>query len=112
MSKIFMAFFAGNDYGNTHSVLPPFYESFISELSARNHKLYVVPHDIFSDHNWSEVTLDIEKEILEFNPDLCIIFNNAFYDISRVVSCPILIYSADSVLYYANKNSIKNNPSR
>ena len=55
---------------------------------------------------------DLKANLANFNPDLCIIFNNAFFDISDAVNCPILVYSADSVLYFANKTSIKNNPSR
>lgn len=52
------------------------------------------------------------QNLKNFNPDLCILFNNACWDISDVVDCPILIYTSDSVLYFANKSRIKNNPSR
>lgn len=56
--------------------------------------------------------VDFAEEIKTFNPDLCILFNNALWDISDVVDCPLLIYASDSVMYFANKSRIKNNPSR
>lgn len=46
MSKIFVAFRAGKDYGVTRSVLPPFYEGFLTALQACGHELAVIPHNI------------------------------------------------------------------
>ncbi|MBQ7476821.1 MAG: hypothetical protein IJT06_05440, partial [Selenomonadaceae bacterium] len=111
MSKIFVAFRAGKDYGVTRSVLPPFYEGFLTALQACGHELAVIPHNI-SALEWGGAQHDIATRLTQFNPDLCILFNNAFFDISEIVSCPILVVSADSILYFSNKTSIKNNPSR
>ena len=55
MSKIFTAFFAGVDYGKPNSVLPPFYESFLSELQSRGHALAVIPHNLFGSREWGGV---------------------------------------------------------
>ncbi len=41
MAKILLAFFAGTDYGTKDSAIGPFYESFITALKARGHKLRI-----------------------------------------------------------------------
>ena len=55
MSKIFMAFFAGTDYGKTNSAIGPFYEAFISALNTRGHQLKVVAHPNFGAAEWGGV---------------------------------------------------------
>lgn len=112
MAKIFVAFFAGNDYGKTSSAIGPFYESFITSLNERGHKVAIIAHTHFGAIEWGGYDANLARELKNFNPDLCIIFNNAFWDIGDIVNCPILIYSSDSVLYFANQSCIKNNPAR
>lgn len=112
MAKILLAFFAGTDYGKKDSAIGPFYESFITALQARGHKLMVMAHPNFGAAEWGRYDASLAREIKNFNPDLCIIFNNSFWDISDLVNCPILIYASDSVLYFANQSRIKNNPAR
>lgn len=107
MAKIFMAFYTKQEF----SVPLPFYEAFIKELYKLGHQLKVIAH-----FNWGAIEWGgdaaFAQNLKNFNPDLCILFNNSFYDISDVVDCPILIYGVDSILYFSNKNCIKNNPSR
>lgn len=53
-----------------------------------------------------------KKEICGFAPDLCIIFNNSFYNLADVVDSPIVIYEVDSPRYFSNKADIKEKPDR
>lgn len=52
MAKIFMAFFAGGDYGKSSSILPPFYEAFLSSLNASGHQVVTLPHNYFGAIEW------------------------------------------------------------
>ena len=65
---------------------------------------------MFGDVDFGKPPENLIKQIDEFNPDLCILFNNSFYEIREIVDCPILIYYADSVIYTANKSAIKRYP--
>ncbi len=112
MAKIFLAFAVGGGDNLKNHVLPPFYEAFISSLKMRGHNVVYFPHALFGAHEWGEINETVKNELTKFNPDLCILFNNSFWDISDVVACPIVIYTSDSVLYFANKSRIKLNPSR
>lgn len=108
MAKIFVAFYTKVE----SPVILPFFEGFLRELESRGHQLVVSAHYNWDTHEWGGCNKDIADKIRELNPDLCIIFNNQFYDISDVVKCPILIYGVDSILFFHNKSCIKNNPSR
>lgn len=55
MAKIFVAFFAGNDYGKTSSAIGPFYESFITSLNERGHKVAIIAHTHFGAIEWGGV---------------------------------------------------------
>ena len=111
MSKIFIAFYTGiNDETNPYAI-PHFYESFLNKLKEYGNELYVVVSKNFGS-DWPHIPEKMTKAIQNFNPDLCILFNNCFYDISNIVECPIVIYEVDSPLYYSNKQLIKNNPNR
>ena len=49
------------------------------------------------------------KQIKKFNPDLFILFDNQFWDISDLFDVPIIIYDIDSPVAYANIDNLKNN---
>ena len=68
-------------------------------------------HNLFG-MNFSDIDENTAHAIKEWNPDICFIFNNNFYDISEVVSCPIIIYEVDSPRYFSNKENIRRNPDR
>lgn len=105
MSQILMAFYCGTD------TLPPFYEGIIKELGGRGHSLLVYPHKYFGLKRWDGAFPDdVKNEIQRFSPELCIFFNNAFFDVSSVVDCPILVYESDTVLYYSNMENVYRNP--
>ena len=91
--------------------VPAFYEGFIKGLQDAGNELLVYNHatsEFWSDNcdNY-EPPEDVKLEISIFNPNLVILFNNSFYDISKIVNCPIVIYEVDSPLYYSNKKSLK-----
>jgi len=47
--------------------------------------------------------------IQNFNPDLFILFDNQFWDISSLFDVPIIIYDIDSPVAYANIDRLNNN---
>ena len=102
-----MAFFRGND----EKKIPAFYESFIDGLDKYNNSLLVYAHGIFCG-NFGRPNEDICKEICDFNPDIAFLFNNAFFDISDIVKCPIVVYEVDTPLYYSNWNNMIANRNR
>ena len=108
--RILLAFFAGADENQTK--LPAFYETFIDELEKRGHQIFLAPHNIFDVGEWGAPPENIKHQIVQFDPELCIIFNNMFFDLSECVDCPILIWTVDSSIYCANYDAIRRNPSR
>ena len=101
MSKILIAFFnAIDDLANANG-MPCFYESFIQELSALGNSLLVYHHGNW-EGRWGKLPFGIKKEIETFQPDVALIFNNNFYDLSEDFDFPIVVYEVDSVLYYKN----------
>lgn len=109
MSKILIAMFAGTLNENGERVLPAFYEYVVSQLKKKN-DVFLFMHGMFGDIDFGKPPENLIKQIEEFNPDLCILFNNSFYEIRDIVDCPILIYYVDSVIYTANKSAIKRHP--
>lgn len=109
--NIFISFInAIKDPDNKYAV-PCFYESFLKKLQELSHNILVYSHYGFSKH-FRKIPEHLKEKIRNFSPDLVFLFNNAFYDISKIVECPIIIYEVDSPLYYSNKDAIKQNPSR
>ena len=111
MSKIFISFFnAVYDPANPQA-MPCFYESFIKELAERGNELLVMHHSLFG-HDFGPLPRKIQQEIDAFAPDVALIFNNAFYDLSEHFEFPIYIYEVDSVLHYSNKDVLKKKKDR
>ena len=113
MARICVAFRNGifYDQRSVGDDIPCFYECFIKELTESGNDVLVFNHSI-NYHDDFTVPLDIEKKIKDFDPQCCIVFNNDFYDLSKVVDCNIIIYEVDSILYYQNKKSIRNDKNR
>ncbi|ORU00564.1 hypothetical protein D081_1087 [Anaerovibrio sp. JC8] len=108
-----MAMFAGPDYGVTNTKIGPWYESFIRAFEAAGHQVAYTAHRQCNFVDWPDVIQeDVVVGLKEFNPDICIIFNFAFWDLSEIVDCPILIYASDSYLYWPNLSKIKAHPDR
>ena len=109
--NIFIAFFSAvYDPLNPYAI-PCFYETFIQKLEDLGNNICVYVSKSFG-AEFRKIPSQLLSDIKEFNPDLVILFNNAFYDISKEVECPILIYEVDSPLYYSNKEALKNNGDR
>lgn len=112
MARIMLAFFAGLEYQKTK--IPVFYDSTIKLLSERGHEVQYIAHRFWGDmFDWSaEIPADLKEQIQSYDPDLFIIWNNSFFDIRKLVKCPIVIFDADSIEHYANKQFIRETPER
>ena len=93
-------------YDGDNCAVPCFYESFVDGLKSFGNNVLVFVFDKFS-ADFGGVPENVKNSINEFNPDLCVFFNNTFYDISRMVECPIVVYKVDSPMYYCNKKALK-----
>ena len=112
MAKIFLTFFNGLKNENDKYAIPIFYESFINGLKDNGNEVFALIHKEWS-KSWNEnIPQDLLNRIKEFSPDLIIIFNNKFYDLSPYFDCPIIVYEVDSPLYYGNKDKLLANPNR
>lgn len=111
MSKIFLSFFNGIELCSPNHKIPSFYESFINGLKDFGNDVFA-----YYDNNWHkefrEISEELLKEIKVFNPDIIILFNNYFYDVSEYFECPIIIFEVDSPIYFWNKDKIASNPNR
>lgn len=109
---IFISLFSGiNDEGSVNGSIPCFYETVIKNLEKLGNNLLV---HVSKDWNrpYDKIPDKLLTQIKEFNPDLLILFNNTFYDVSREFDCPIVIYEVDSPIFYSNKNALKENIAR
>lgn len=93
-------------------VLPPFYEGFLKGLKELGNEVLCFVYKDWGKDFSTDIPNEIEKKIRSFNPDLCIFFNNNFWDVSKIFDCPILVYDVDSPNMYANLNKIQKNPNR
>ncbi|MDR1418592.1 MAG: hypothetical protein LBI80_05530 [Endomicrobium sp.] len=105
MAKIFLSFFNGiQNYGESNKI-PGFYESFIDGLKDFGNDVFGY-YDYVWHKEFKEIPEELLKEIKDFNPDIIIVFNNYFYDVSKCFECPIIIFEVDSPLYLYNKDKI------
>ncbi len=116
MARILIAFYNGKTTDPSDpDAVSVFYDAFIRGLSNGKNRIKVYPHAQFGVKDWGgpeNMPESILADIRDFDPELCIFFNNAFFDLTDVVECPIFVYSADSPLYYSNKDRIRKNPDR
>lgn len=111
MAKILVTFFNCMKDPENPNAMPLFYETFIKGLDKAGNEIAIFSHRMFG-LDFGEIDEETEKVIVDFAPDICFIFNNSFYDLSGIVSCPIVIYEVDSPRYFSNKECIKKNPDR
>lgn len=107
MCKILIAFYNGL---LNYNRIPPFYESFCNNVKMAGNDVYIAQHSRFG-VDFGQIPIEQKEEIIRFAPDLCIVFNNSFYDLS-FLNCKILILETDSPLYFSNQNTILKNPHR
>ena len=98
------------------NTMPPFYEAFIKGMKDNGNELLVYNCALgylWSDHiEIPDCPQKIKNEILSFNPDLVMLFNDSFYNIVDFVECPIVVYEVDSPMYYTHKKLIRKMPDR
>lgn len=76
MAKVFLSFYSAiQDKSNPYAVAC-FYESFINGLIKAGNDVLVHLHNYFLGDD-RQLTLELKKQIDEFNPDLAILFNNS-----------------------------------
>lgn len=109
--NIFISFVVPRNLATGELRIPLFYENFIRELKNRGYKIYAFVTDQDSNDYRGDVPSEI-KQIFSIDFSACILFNNSFWDISKIVECPIIIYDVDSPEYLFNKEAIKNNVDR
>lgn len=109
--NIFISFVVPRNLATGELRIPLFYENFIRELKNRGYKIYAFVTDQDSHNYRGDIPSEI-KQIFSREFCVCILFNNSFWDISKIVECPIVIYDVDSPEYLFNKEAIKNNVDR
>lgn len=109
--NIFISFVVPKNLATGELKIPLFYENFIRELKNRGFKIFAFVTDQDSNDYRGDIPSEI-KQIFSIEFSVCILFNNSFWDISKIVECPIVIYDVDSPEYLFNKESIKNNIDR
>ena len=114
MAKIFVALNNFCRIPGNYSAMPPFYESFVNGLKDAGNEVKCFQTKIVSGHKRceGEVPQELAEILRVFCPDLCIFFNNNFWDVSKLVECPIVIYDVDSPLEWQNKEAIEENLDR
>ena len=107
MANIVVAIY--NSLRNTKGMFP-YIETFLNELKKAGNNILCFEKNIAEIIIDSDLPEMYKKKIEEFNPDLFILFNNQFYDVSKYFDVPIIIYDIDSPNVYANIDLLKNNP--
>lgn len=111
MAKVFLSFFNALHDARFPEKMPCFYEAFIKGLQKSGNDVLYYMMTNFSPNDFGRVPASLREKIKKFSPDIIILFNNCFYDISNDFSCPIIVYSVDSPIYFSNKNSLKHKTS-
>lgn len=112
MAKIFVALYNFGRKKEDFNAFPPFYESFVYGLKEAGNDVLCFHQKTFTRSFDNPIPVEQARIIKNFNPELCILFCNKFWDISLIVDCPIVIYDTDSPLEYAGINNLKSNINR
>ncbi|MCR4726591.1 MAG: CDP-glycerol glycerophosphotransferase family protein [Clostridia bacterium] len=112
MARILISIRNGWRRPDDFNAMPPFYETFLKGLQNAGNEVFCFQHKEYSRNFSTPIPEDMKRMIRSFDPELCILFNNTFWDISDLVDCPILIYDVDSPIEYTHKDNLEANPSR
>ena len=93
-------------------VFPPFYDALINSLRENGNNVQVYINPVYKYSFQNDIPKNILNDLLSFKPDLFILFNNNFWDITKYFDCPIIIYDVDSPNAYANLELLKEKKSR
>jgi hypothetical protein len=100
--------------------LPCFYEGFVNALLREgNDVMLMITNDFFTDcwqHNQLSPLVRenlLIKDLMNFNPDLVITFNNSLYEkIPTLFQCPIAVWATDSPAIFSGKKQLRKNANR
>lgn len=87
----------------------PYVETFLNGLRDRGNNVLCFEKIAAELEISSELPLKYKEKIEQFKPDLFILFNNQFWDVSKYFDVPVVIYDIDSPNVYANVNLLKEN---
>lgn len=113
MAKIFVSLYNFCWKSDDLTAMPPFFEGFLKGLEKAGNE--VVCFQIRKPANRGvngKIPKKVKKKLMEFDPDLCVFFNNVFWDVTGFLDCPIVIYDVDSPTEFENKEKIQKNISR
>lgn len=113
MARIFTALYNFCKVQDDGTSMPPFFESFLEGLKQAGNEVLCFQTKKVTDRGFdTPIPTEFLTMLKQFDPELCIFFNNNFWDISRVVECPIVIYDVDSPIEYQLIDNLKENPQR
>jgi hypothetical protein len=111
MAKIFISFFDGIVDKNNPNAMSCHYESLLMELKKAGNDVLYFNHKVWN-KNFGKAPSNFIEKIKLFNPDFIISFDNRCFNLAKDFDCPIIIWEADSFLYFSNIEDIKKNPNR
>lgn len=113
MARVFVALYNFCRSPENYTAMPPFFQSFLEGLKAAGNEVRCFQTKKVTNRGFEqEIPADMREMLLDFNPELCILFNNSFWDISDLVDCPIVIYDVDSPLEWQLVEHLRENVDR
>lgn len=109
--KILISLFTPVTDSLNKNSIPAFYETIISKLVTEGNEVKVFISKRWN-MNYGSIPSSCLLQVIKFNPDVCILFNNTFFDISNVIDCPIIVYGVDTPEYFSNKGTLLKNIER
>lgn len=116
MAKVLISYFGLEEYRKSI-----FFESFIDALAEQGNEVLYLNTTGFLDKAWNgnndlKELIQVNElldEVRRFSPDLCITFNNSIPSIIvNMLDVPIIIWHADTFMYFNDKDKLKLNPGR
>lgn len=107
MAKILIGLYNGLYEKDKPEILPCWYDGFINGLRKRCNDVFLWQTNRFGA---AETSFDeIEKEeIIKFDPDICLSFNNILPSVKDFLFCQTVIVIVDSIRYLSNLNILEN----
>lgn len=107
MSNILLALYNGIYDKEEPEKLPCWYDGFLKGLKKNGHSVFLWQIKEFGTKE-TILTNEDRISIKEFNPELCIAFNNVLPDVSKITDCPVVTIIVDSAKYLSNVKLLKN----
>ena len=107
MSRIFISLYNFAKAAADYDTLPPFYEGFIEGLRKSGNDVMVYHFKQYGYDFNQQIPDIIFEHIKAFQPELCIFFDNHFWEITKKIDAEFLIYDVDSPILYSNKKKLQ-----